>query len=80
MMGVDDLESTTHLYADMYIAAELLHCSHEEFLKLPRLEKLKLRLYAMVKALKRKEGLLELEMEMKAKDLVSSAPETIRRK
>lgn len=48
-MGDDNLSADTLLYRDMYIATELLHCSHEEFLNLSRIEKTKLRIFLNVK-------------------------------
>ena len=46
------LEKSTPLYMDMYIATKFLHKTHEEFLKLPEVEKLKLRAFLHVKNLK----------------------------
>jgi len=74
MMGYDDPEKVTPLYMDMYIAAELLHCSHEEFLRLPRMEKQKLRLYVATKAKKLKEEREDLELRMKSEELKAKAP------
>lgn len=48
MMGVGKLTETTLLFADMSICSEILHCTHEEFSALPRVEKKKLRLYVRV--------------------------------
>lgn len=53
-MGHKLTEHDTQLYIDMYIAAEMLHCTHAEFLKLPSIERKKLRMYLSVKGEKRK--------------------------
>jgi len=47
-MGEGKPETVTRLYADMSICSEFLHCSHKEFLDLPKLEQKKLRLYVVV--------------------------------
>ena len=54
-MGYYNLDTITSLYADMSICTEFLHCSHEEFCKLSRLERMKLRLYGVVKCKKYEE-------------------------
>ena len=48
MMGVDDIDKTTPLFAEMSICANVLHCSHSEFEKLSRIDKKKLKLYVDV--------------------------------
>ncbi|NHJ85606.1 MAG: hypothetical protein FK734_09100 [Asgard group archaeon] len=53
-MGDDDLETDTLLYRDMFIATEFLNCTHEEFLKKPKIERTKLRMFLNVKMRKRK--------------------------
>jgi len=39
----------TQLFRDMFVCAEILHCSHEEFLRLPLVERKKLYMYLEVK-------------------------------
>ena len=44
-MRAADYEHLTPLYVEMKIAAEYLHCSHGDFLKLPKDERMKFILY-----------------------------------
>ena len=79
-MGVSDLEHVTPLFIDMHICTEQLHCTHEEFLKLPRIEKSKQRNYLLVKNMKRQKEFKDMENKGKAEadkqELLKSAPAT----
>jgi hypothetical protein len=75
-MGAKDLDKVTPLFFDMHICVKFLHCSHEEFLKLPRLERKKLRMFAQVEAMKQAARLEEMEQKQKERDIISSAPQT----
>lgn len=44
-MAVDDPKKITPLFLDMAICANHLHCTHEQFEKLPRREKLLHRMF-----------------------------------
>jgi len=62
LMGENDLDSTTKLYAEMSVCTEFLGCSHQEFLRLPKTERKKLQLFAYVKSLKIKREREEMEL------------------
>jgi len=66
-MGVGEPKETTQLYADMSICAEILHCTHEGFEKLSRIEKKKLRLYVQVNNEK-------MKADMPKRDIVNNPP------
>ena len=55
-MGLDSgkIENVTSLYHEMNICAEYLHCRHEEFLALPKQERLKWYCFAELRAKKEK--------------------------
>lgn len=67
-MGVDNLDNTTPLYYDLFICTEYLHCSHSEFLSLPRIEQEKLRIYAEVKGMKNEKYLDEMRSKYEDKN------------
>jgi hypothetical protein len=47
---MDELAHTTQLFLDTYIALEMLHCSYGEYIqRVPRLERLHLQFYVMLK-------------------------------
>ena len=77
-MGVERVDEVTPLFIDMHICAEILHCSHEEFLRLSRIERSKLRNYLLVKNLKRQKELKDMEDESRAEEdkeqLLDAAP------
>ena len=75
MMGYHDLTTNTDLFCDMSICAEILHCSHKEFLKLPRVEQEKLRLYIIVKNMKFDKMQADMKREsQKERDLEKNMP------
>lgn len=77
-MGVElvekDKDIVTPMYVEMYVALEMLHCTHEEFLKLPKLEKQKIKTYLKVKGLRRREEKEEFESEIHAERMKLKAP------
>ena len=79
-MGVDDVDVNTPLFIDMHICAEMLHCPHEEFLKLPRIEKNKYRHYLLTKGKKKEKEIKEMESKTSTKDrqqqLLDDTPKT----
>ena len=62
-MGYYDLKKDTPLYIDSYIALELLHITHDQFLKLPRVERMKARTYILVKGAKRQEEIVDSDID-----------------
>lgn len=46
-MGLGKPEETTELYSEMSICAEILHCPHQDFLNLPKMERKKLLHYVI---------------------------------
>jgi len=74
-MGMDDPTVDTPLYRDMYISTEILHCSHEEFVKLPKVEKIKLRMYLNLKINKEKYYHDKALQEMEEKRMMNQRPE-----
>ena len=64
-MGLGVPQHDTQLFVEMYICSEFLHCSHEEFLKLPRLERKKCKMYLQVKNEKSKYELDEMDRKHK---------------
>ena len=79
MMGYDNLEVDTPLYRDLYICTKFLHCTHEEFLNRPRLEKDKLRIFLDVKMMKRKDEIDEIEADRAENKMLKNAPEVAKR-
>lgn len=57
-MGVGEPKKTTPLFVEMSIATELLHITHSEYRRLPKVDRVKLEFYTVVKNEKH-----ELEME-----------------
>ncbi len=57
MMGVDKPEIVTPLYFDMVICMDLLHCTHNDFLALPAVERKKCRYFLVTKSQKDKKEL-----------------------
>lgn len=79
-MGVDIIDEVTPLFVDMHICTEHLHCTHEEFLSLSRIERCKQRSYLLVKNMKRQKELKKMEDETKVEEdkqkLLDAAPKT----
>lgn len=63
-MGVDKPNRTTPLFVDVDLATQLLHRSHGEFLKLPKIERKKLRLYYRVRIQKDQEEIKQRKLEI----------------
>lgn len=76
MMGVGNIEATTPLYIDMLICTEFLNCTHEDFLKLPRIERKKLKLFAYVKGMKLEEEEKKRELKAREERLKTEAKQT----
>ena len=76
-MGYNDLEIDTLLYRDMYICTEFLNCTHEDFVKKPRIEKEKLRAFLDVKMMKKNKESEENIEEYKRNKLLKNAPEVV---
>jgi len=57
--GVPEYDSP--LFVDMYICSKFLHCSHEEYQKMPRLERKKWKEYIRVRNEKHKHEMDELD-------------------
>ena len=79
MMGAENLDTVTPLYADMHICTEYLHCSHQEFLELPALERKKLRLFMMVAAKKKQQEMERLKLKQEQTKQQLEAPRLMRR-
>lgn len=75
-MGVGNVENITPLYIDMLICTEYLHCTHAEFLKLPKVERKKLKLFAYVKGMKLENEDRKRKIEAKERKLKAEAKET----
>jgi len=74
-MGMDDLTQTTPLFVEMYVSTEILHCTHEEYKQLPRLEQKKIITYLGVRGLKAKRGVEDVKFDLqiqKAEELAKS--------
>jgi len=74
-MGVNSPTKHTPLFLDMELAVEMLHQTHEEFLRLPEIERKKLRLYFRVK--KEKEIYWQKQMKFSNSMDMNDAPKAI---
>ena len=79
-MGVGIIDEVTPLFIDMHICTEHLHCTHEEFLNLSRIEKSKQRNYLFVKSLRQQKKIKDSEdkraEEENKQKLLTEAPKT----